>query len=55
MNRGKIKKIITGVGTYVPPALCLWLFASWLDVVLHNTTTCTYAFWNVFRIICEYL
>ena len=35
---------VCGIGT-------LWVLASWVDVVLHNTTTFQYASWNLFKIL----
>ena len=29
----------------------LWVAASWVDVVLHNTTTFEYAAWNIFNML----
>ena len=31
----------------------LWVLASWVDVVLHNTTTFQYASWNLFKILFQ--
>lgn len=31
----------------------LWLFFSWIDVILHNTTTCIYQDWNAFTMLLE--
>ena len=42
-----IEKIATGISA----ALVLWFMASWIDIVLHNTTTCIYASWNLFTLI----
>lgn len=37
---------VCGIGT-------LWVLASWVDVVLHNTTTFQYASWNLFKILFQ--
>lgn len=29
-------------------AILAWLFFSFMDVIVHNTTTCHYAWWNAF-------
>lgn len=29
----------------------VWMVASWVNVVLHNTTDCCYAWWNLFTIM----
>lgn len=42
-----IEKIATGISA----ALVLWFLASWIDVILHNTTTYIYAPWNMFTLI----
>lgn len=31
----------------------LWVLASWVDVILHNTTTFQYATWNLFKILFQ--
>lgn len=37
---------------YLLSILCWgWLIASYLDVILHNTTTCVYQDWNIFKIL----
>lgn len=28
----------------------VWMFASWLDIIAHNTTTYVYAWWNFFTL-----
>ena len=32
----------------------IWIFASWVDVVTHNLTTCTYQAWNFFPIFVKF-
>ena len=43
----KIGYFLTGVVT-VP---FVWLVASWVNVVMHNTTDYCYAWWNLFKIL----
>ena len=33
---------------FVCIAILSWLFFSFMDVIVHNTTTCQYAWWNAF-------
>ena len=42
-----IEKVLTAVSGI----LILWILASWVDVVAHNTTTCIYASWNLFELL----
>ena len=32
-------------------AIAIWFIASYVDVVTHNMTTCTYQPWNLFDIL----
>ena len=43
----KIENIIYGISALG----IMWVLASWVDVVLHNTTTFEYAPWNLFTIL----
>ena len=43
----KIMMVFSGISGI----LLLWFLASWMDVVAHNTTTCIYAWWNLFTLI----
>lgn len=46
----KIKEIAKIVLYFVCIAILAWLFFSFVDIVMHNTTTCQYAWWNVFML-----
>ena len=43
----KIGYFLTGCVTPVS----VWLVASWVNVVMHNTTDYCYAWWNLFKIL----
>ena len=31
--------------------LLFWVFASYIDIVLHNLTSCVYQPWNIFKLM----
>ena len=39
------------VFSWISGILLLWALASWVDIILHNTTTCIYASWNLFALL----
>ena len=45
----KIENIIYGISALG----IMWVLASWVDVILHNTTTFQYASWNLFKILFQ--
>lgn len=35
----------------ISAAFLLWVAASYIDIVTHNLTSCTYAAWNFFTLV----
>lgn len=42
----KGEKIMTAM-SLLSLLMMLWVVASYIDVVMHNMTTCNYAWWNL--------
>ncbi len=47
----KIGNVIMTIMTIAGALLLLWLGASWIDVVLNNSTTAEHASWNLFVLL----
>lgn len=45
-----MKKFLDKLATITMTAFLTWGILSWLDVVIHNTTTAKLAVWNLFVI-----
>lgn len=50
MNWKNIAKIIERIFLTVSILIIIWVFASWVDVILHNQSGGTDAWWNFFKI-----
>ncbi len=46
-----IGKVLCGLIVTILGALLIWFIASYIDIVLHNLTTCEYASWNLIQMI----
>ena len=50
----KIGKYIFNGFCFVSGVVCLWVLASWIDIVLHNLEpNSTYQSWNLFVILMK--
>lgn len=43
-----MKKAIEYIFCTASALLLAWVFVSWVDIVLHNLSTCQYLAWNFF-------
>lgn len=46
----KMENVLYGISVF----LLIWVLASWVDVIAHNLTTCTYQVWNFFPIFVKF-
>lgn len=49
----KLFDVIIGAFAGMGIGFFVWMIASWVDVILHNTTTFTYANWNLFQLLMK--
>lgn len=47
----RISKIAYYAAGAVMSTLMTWVLASWVDVIVHNVTDCSYTWWNIFHYI----
>ena len=47
----KVKEIVSITFYSICVAILMWIFFSFVDVIMHNTSVCQYAWWNFFTLI----
>lgn len=43
----RVSNFITNALCIISVLLTTWILLSYIDIILHNTTTCTYQSWNL--------